>query len=275
MNGKAENTLQTRILSAVLLVPPVLAATWYGGWVFVLLCAIAGVLIGWEWSGLFCTQVQRRNIFVGWIGATVLFAAVLAHFNHVLLLPLLLVSFLAMLAIQYVREALVLPSFGVLYAAMPAAAMVLLRDDPQYGLWVILWLFAVVWGTDIAAYFTGRTFGGPKLAPRFSPNKTWSGLLGGVVAASAAGYAVSSVIGAGSPVLLALFSGVMAVVAQAGDILESSLKRRVGVKDSSQLIPGHGGVMDRLDGLVAVAVAAVIVGMLRGAATLGHGVLIW
>lgn len=275
MSSKPENLLKTRIISALFLVPPVLAATWLGGWVFVLLCVIGGVVTGWEWSGLFCSQAQRRNIFVGWIGGTVLLAAILAHFNHVLLLPVLVASFLGMLAIQFVREALVLPSFGVLYAAMPAAAMVLLRDDPQYGLWAIIWLFAVVWGTDIAAYFTGRTLGGPKLAPRFSPNKTWSGLLGGVAAAAAAGYAVSTGIGEGSAIGLAIFSAMMAVVAQGGDIVESALKRRVGVKDSSQLIPGHGGVMDRLDGLVAVAVAAVIAGLLHGGGSIGQGALIW
>ncbi len=267
--------LKTRILSALFLIPPVLAATWLGGWVFLLLCVIAGMLIGWEWSGLFCTQAQRRNIFVGWIGITVLLAAILAHFHHVLLLPVLLVSFLALLVIQFVREALVLPSFGVLYAAAPAAALVMLRQDPTYGLWAVVWLFAVVWATDIAAYFAGRTFGGPKLAPRFSPNKTWSGLAGGVIAAAAAGYAVSLQIGEGSALLLALFSGLMAVVAQAGDLLESALKRHVGVKDSSQLIPGHGGMMDRLDGLVAVAVAAVIAGLWHGAGTIGQSVLVW
>ena len=129
----------------------------------------------------------------------------------------------------------------------------------------MLWLFAVVWATDIGAYAAGRTIGGPKLAPAISPNKTWSGLAGGVALAAAVGAIAAWIQGAVDVVLLAAVSGVLAVVAQGGDLLESRLKRRVGAKDSSNLIPGHGGFLDRFDGILAAALVVSGSIWLRGA----------
>jgi phosphatidate cytidylyltransferase len=161
---------------------------------------------------------------------------------------------------------------GLAYAAVIAIVPPLVREDPRLGIAAILWMFAVVWFTDIAAYFTGRALGGPKLCPAVSPKKTWSGFLGGLAAAIIAGAAVAMIasrFGWQPPVSLpvvVLVSGVASVLSQIGDFGESALKRRFGAKDSGRLIPGHGGVMDRLDGFWAVAA-------LMGVALAGaHGV---
>lgn len=140
---------------------------------------------------------------------------------------------------------------GVLYALLPATALLWLRI-PKGGVLIVLWVFVITWSTDIFAFFAGRSFGGPKLAPRFSPNKTWSGLIGGVIGATIAGGLLVTDAGL-SPVLL-YAAPFFAVAAQGGDLFESAIKRRAGVKDAGGLLPGHGGVMDRLDGLVPVSV---------------------
>jgi phosphatidate cytidylyltransferase len=130
----------------------------------------------------------------------------------------------------------------------------------------MLFLFATVWATDILAYFVGRAIGGPKLAPSISPGKTWSGAIGGAVAGAAAGLVVAAAMGSASLAWIGLIAIVLSVVSQAGDLFESSVKRRNGVKDSGSLIPGHGGVMDRVDGLVAAAFALYVIGWLTGSA---------
>src|SRR5690606_8072637 len=153
--------------------------------------------------------------------------------------------------------------------------MIWLRADPQLGLVAIFWLLGVVWATDSFAYFTGRAIGGPKLIPRLSPKKTWAGLLGGMAGAALAGAAVSLWLGMGSAPLLAALSAGLAVLSQAGDFAESALKRRAGVKDSGKLIPGHGGILDRVDGLVAVTLGAAVLAFLNNAVQPAAGVLIW
>jgi phosphatidate cytidylyltransferase len=165
---------------------------------------------------------------------------------------------------------------GIVYAGLLLAAPVLLRADPGYGIAAILLLFAIVWTTDIAGYFAGRAIGGPKLAPSISPKKTWSGAIAGlagamIVVVIAARFIPQTQIGA----LLAV-AILLSVVSQAGDLAESAMKRHFGVKDSSQIIPGHGGVMDRLDGFWAAVVCAALIGIARGGfAAPAKGLLIW
>lgn len=139
---------------------------------------------------------------------------------------------------------------GLAYAGMPVVALIFLREQPN-GFKLALWTLAIVWATDIGAYFAGRGFGGPLLAPKLSPKKTWSGLIGGAVAALIVGALIA--IAGGLPLTCAWIGAPLAVLAQAGDIYESALKRKAGVKDSGSLLPGHGGLLDRLDGLVPVA----------------------
>jgi phosphatidate cytidylyltransferase len=165
---------------------------------------------------------------------------------------------------------------GIPYAGMVGLAPDILRTDIDLGFVAILFLFAVVWSTDIAAYFAGRAVGGPKLAPRLSPKKTWSGCIGGAVGAVAVAPLVVQISGIGSLFAVAVLAFALSVSAQAGDLFESALKRRFGAKDSSNLIPGHGGLMDRLDSFVAAAVLACIIGVVRGGVDApAHGLLIW
>jgi phosphatidate cytidylyltransferase len=145
---------------------------------------------------------------------------------------------------------------GFLYALLPALALLWLRDRAPQGLELIFWVFTVTWTTDIGAYFAGRAIGGPKLAPSISPNKTWAGLVGGMVSAGLAGWAWTEYVML--PTALVWFAPAFAAAAQGGDLFESWLKRRAGAKDSGSMLPGHGGILDRLDGLVVVAVLTAL-----------------
>jgi phosphatidate cytidylyltransferase len=165
---------------------------------------------------------------------------------------------------------------GLVYAGVVLIAPVVLRGDHAFGFTAIIFLFAVVWSTDVFAYFAGRTFGGPKLAPAISPKKTWSGAIGGTVGAVVAGLIVAKVAGLAVTAALAGVIVLLSVVSQGGDLLESSVKRHFGAKDASHLIPGHGGVMDRLDGFLTAALAAVMVGLIRGGLEApARGLLVW
>jgi phosphatidate cytidylyltransferase len=165
---------------------------------------------------------------------------------------------------------------GLVYAGLLLLAPIGLRGDAQFGPTAILFLFAVVWATDIVAYFVGRAVGGPKLWPAVSPNKTWSGALGGVLGGVTAALIVVKLAGLAVASMLVLVAVGLSVASQAGDLLESALKRQFGAKDASDLIPGHGGLMDRLDGFLTAVLAAVMVGLLRGGLDgAARGLLVW
>jgi len=165
---------------------------------------------------------------------------------------------------------------GVAYAAVLLFAPLILRRDPALGFAATLFLFAVVWATDIAAYFAGRTLGGPKLWPAVSPKKTWSGAVGGTLGGVAAGVLAMKLVGLSVAPMLVLVACFLSVAAQAGDFLESAIKRHFGAKDAGSIIPGHGGVMDRLDGFLTAAAAAAMVGLIRGGLEApARGLLVW
>ncbi|MGQ3298019.1 phosphatidate cytidylyltransferase [Reyranella sp.] len=164
------------------------------------------------------------------------------------------------------RGAPVLRILACLYGLAALVALLWLRHQPASGRETILWVLACIWATDIGAYFVGRTAGGAKLAPSISPGKTWSGLIGGMAWAAVASAGVGYAFGLGETVHLALAGAALAIVGQAGDLLESAAKRRAGVKDSGRLIPGHGGLLDRIDGLMAVLVAVAIARLVAGGA---------
>ncbi|HEY8336688.1 MAG TPA: phosphatidate cytidylyltransferase [Tardiphaga sp.] len=166
-------------------------------------------------------------------------------------------------------------ALGVVYAAAALAASVVVRLDTVWGFAALMFILLVVWMTDIGGYFAGRSIGGPKLWPRVSPKKTWAGALGGIVLslAVAAGF---SAFGIGRLLPLLALAAVLTVVSQLGDLFESAVKRNFGVKDSSHIIPGHGGLLDRLDGYVFAVVAAALIGFLRGGADgVGRGLMVW
>ena len=165
---------------------------------------------------------------------------------------------------------------GVVYAAAMFVAPVLLRDDAAYGLLAIVLLFAIVWSTDIFGYFAGRSIGGPKLMPAVSPKKTWSGAIAGTIGSMIVAVLVAKLFGSFNAVAIAAIALLLSICGQMGDLFESFVKRKFGVKDSSQLIPGHGGVMDRLDGFWAAAVVGCIIGLARGGFDApARGLLVW
>jgi phosphatidate cytidylyltransferase len=167
-------------------------------------------------------------------------------------------------------------ALGALYAGAMLAAALVIRADAALGFIAMIFLFAVVWATDVAAYFAGKLAGGPKLWPAVSPSKTWSGAIAGTVAGTVAGVAVAAVAGLEPLAPVVAIGLILSVVAQFGDLLESALKRRFGVKDASHAIPGHGGLMDRLDGFLAAAVAAAVIGAARGGIDgASGGFLLW
>lgn len=250
--------LKQRVVSALVLAAAVVVATLVGGWPFRLVWAAAAGLVAYEWLAI----VSRRNAVPAGLGVAA--AGVLLGFVPVSPAALAGVSafaaFFGAVLTPVLERRRWLEICGIAYALAFAVITPALRSLPEIGLGLILWTFAVCWLTDIGAYFTGRALGGPKLMPAISPKKTWSGALGGAAAGTLAGYlvwaALPSAATAVSPLFVILASLLGSIVSQAGDLFESAVKRRFGTKDSSQLIPGHGGFFDRLDGYWAVLVLA-------------------
>lgn len=265
--------LTLRLAASLVLVPLALAAAWAGSWVYAGLVAIGAAIVLDEWLAV-CGKPAGA-------GLRALIVAAMGALAYVSLAgaPLWAIAVLAALALAVAAwhrglSGWILP--GVLYAGLPAMALLVLRNDPEYGLAATLWLFATVWATDSAAYASGRLIGGPKLWPAVSPHKTWAGLAGGLVAAALVGAVAARFIAGASVAALILIGVGVSLVAQAGDFFESSFKRHFGVKDSGRIIPGHGGLMDRVDGLTAAALAAATIGVVRaGADMAGAGLLLW
>ncbi|WP_067215260.1 phosphatidate cytidylyltransferase [Stappia indica] len=259
--------LKLRVVSALLLAPAVLAITWLGGWFFAAGAALCSAILLQEWTVIVQARREAAAIVVSGLGIAVMLVA--AALGLVPLALGLAFSFAALLWVwgQVSRKpAIGWMGTGVLYAGLTGVALIAFRLGAE-GFVMILFLFAVVWATDILAYFVGRRVGGPKLWPRVSPKKTWSGALGGLAASLLVGAVMGALVGRVPVSLWIVSAGILSVFSQAGDLLESALKRRFGVKDSGHIIPGHGGVMDRVDGLTGAGilgylVAAVLAGSL-------------
>ncbi|WP_306119947.1 MULTISPECIES: phosphatidate cytidylyltransferase [unclassified Roseitalea] len=254
------SNLAQRVWSSVILATIFLAATIAGGAPFVVLVTIMASIFWAEWTDM---KMPGRDDRLQMTGILALIAIALV----VLVLPPEAVApgLVAVLAGFSAVTVLLRDPRGIggfVYAALLLAALALLRGEwgDRAGLVAILFLVAIVWATDIGAYFVGRSVGGPKLAPRVSPKKTISGAIGGLGAAVAAGVLVHLAFGVRSAGTAALLAILLSVLAQAGDLFESWIKRRAGVKDSSNVIPGHGGMMDRVDGLVFAAIGLWVAG---------------
>jgi phosphatidate cytidylyltransferase len=281
-NASGANDLMLRAASAAVLAPAVLAITYAGGWAFLALCVIAAGRILWEWTALVAVRADPRIIVPGLSGLAIAGALIgvgLANAAAGVLVIEALFAGLASAALPRDGDS-VSPigwaAGGVLYAGTVLFGPALLRADPQWGLTALLFLYAIVWITDIFAYFCGRAFGGPLLWPTVSPHKTWSGAIGGLVGGVAAGVAVAYASGIGKLGIVAVMAFLLSVLAQAGDLFESAIKRHFGVKDTSDLIPGHGGLMDRIDGFMVAAFAALLIGILhQGTAAPARGLLLW
>jgi phosphatidate cytidylyltransferase len=262
-----------RVGSALVLAAVALGAVGLSPWTFVVLVIAAGATIAWEWGRLVRGE--------GWDAITLLQTAGVAAIAISVTLgrpgPALGALACAAIAIALVSVStgtLTWSLLGLVYAALPAWALVWLRSDEALGVATLLYLFAVAWTTDTASYFAGTLIGGPKLAPRISPHKTWSGLIIGALTPALIGYAFALVLKGTSGMRLALVSIMIAAACQIGDLSESAVKRRFGTKDMSHLIPGHGGLLDRIDGLLIAALAAGLIA-LRDPSHPGRGLLMW
>jgi phosphatidate cytidylyltransferase len=262
--GQGKPNLLLRVISALVLAPVVLAAVWLGGIGFFALVLAAVAMMGWEWARL----VARGGF--GLTGALILAAGLAAVATVGMggavgwVLLVVLAGAALVLAAGFASGATE-PAWaagGSLWIALGTSAFLALDLRPG-GRETVLWLLAIVWVNDTAAYAAGRSIGGPKLAPRLSPNKTWAGFVGGVAAAGVLGWLAAS-LAATSAASLVPVSLLLGIASQLGDLAESLAKRHFGVKDSSGLIPGHGGLLDRVDGLLAAAVMAAALTLIAG-----------
>ena len=256
--------LGVRLASALVMIGAAVAAVRLGGLLFLLFWLAVATAIFWEWQHMIGGRRLRLRCFIGVAGLAV--AANLASETAPdWAIEALLAAAIGLCAVAD-RGRRLWAALGVLYAGALVIAMCMLRysQPPDYQQLAIFWLFAIVWGCDIMAYFGGRLIGGPKLWRRISPSKTWSGTLAGVLSGGVLGLAAVAVAGvpvsAGSVLALGLL---LATASQAGDLAESAMKRHFGVKDSSTLIPGHGGFMDRLDGFVIASALAALIGTIN------------
>lgn len=250
--------LRTRTVVGVALIALTLGALLAGGLFFWTLLVAAGVLMQGEWGDLTGANPDQRKAAMFAVSIPLaLLCPLAAGIDWPVLIAAAAAFFFVLFTSRNPKLAL-----GIPYICVPITALLFLRGVTPYayGLLLAFWALGLVWATDIGAYFAGRSIGGPKLAPRISPSKTWSGLAGGVLAALVLGFLLHRF--AGLPIQLAAASGLLAVAAQLGDLLESHMKRRAGVKDSGRLLPGHGGVMDRLDGVVSAAPLAALLYLL-------------
>jgi phosphatidate cytidylyltransferase len=261
-----------RAISAVVLAPSVLLVVWLGGWLFLALLAGATALLAVEWGRMSAPRSPFRAALGISIAVLVaLFTAAFGEIRAAWLILLLGALGSALFArARGVGERPADEAFGVLYLGAPALTLLWLRNTDGGRDWVLV-LLAVAWSADIAAFLIGSALKGPKLWPRFSPNKTWSGFIGGLVAAALAAIAVTALLGRDAATVgwAAPVGLVTGLATMAGDLWESMLKRRFGVKDSGQLIPGHGGLLDRVDGLmfaVLVLAGVRLIAMANGSA---------
>jgi len=256
--------LRTRVISAAVLVPVGLGCLYLGGPVWDALLLVACVGLASEWARLCAVPRLPAASLAGSVALCLaLSAAGRPGLAVAALVPLV---GLVWLAVQGRAGRPLAAAAGVLWLAPAAIALVWLRTGSVAGLGNVLFLLIVVWSSDIGAYMAGRWIGGPKLAPAISPAKTWAGALGGLLAAMAGGAVLVAARG-GAPLAAVAAAVPLAMLAQAGDLLESGVKRWIGVKDSGWLIPGHGGLLDRLDGVLAAAPAAALFAWCLGAAT--------
>jgi phosphatidate cytidylyltransferase len=267
-----QRNLSTRIIAAAVLIPLAIAIAYAGGWLWTTLVTLAATGLYVEWLVVVGATSEKRVIATG-VAALAVAGFSLAIGRIDAALAILAIGLAAVVVMTPVRRNWA--AAGILYAGVAEIASVLLRLDAVKGFMTLIFVLLIVWVTDSGGYFAGRGIGGPKLWPRISPKKTWAGAIGGFIASLAVGGIFAALdLGKAAPLLM--ISGVLSVVSQLGDLFESAVKRRFGVKDSSQIIPGHGGLLDRLDGFVAAVAFAALFGFLRGGADgVGRGLMVW
>lgn len=271
-SAKGSSNLYMRVVAALVLAPLTIAIAWLGGWIWACVVIAAAALLYFEWLMIVGVSGNRRVVVAG-IAALALAGICLMLLRTDIAAAVILAGILAAATMAKDKRGWI--ASGLVYAAAALIATILVRRDAEFGFIGLMFVLLVVWVTDIGGYFAGRGIGGPKLWPRVSPKKTWAGAIGGLVLALvvAAGFAL---LGFGRMGPLLLLGAVLSVVSQLGDLFESAVKRRFDVKDSSHIIPGHGGLLDRLDGFVAAIVVAALIGFSRGGLDgIGRGFMVW
>ncbi|MBP0445695.1 phosphatidate cytidylyltransferase [Roseomonas sp. SSH11] len=276
--SKAKNwrDLRKRALSALVLGPAALLCVWLGANVYTLLLAAGAAILTWEWvrlCGLRTAKLPGAGVPVAVFLAGALAVAELAPIAWLVLVAGFLLTWAwaeRLRGRDRPEQPALRLALGVLYIGVAFLCLIELRHENEAGRANLIFLLLVVWASDIGAYLAGRAFGGPLLWPQVSPAKTWSGAMGGLLLAMAVGGFAAVQLAPGSPLRAAAAAAVLAVATQSGDLLESAIKRHFKVKDTSSLIPGHGGLLDRLDGLLAAAPAAMILALL-----IGYGGALW
>jgi phosphatidate cytidylyltransferase len=269
---QGSRNLLMRVIVALVLAPVAIAIAYAGGWLWTALVTLAATGLYVEWLTIIGAARQTRVVASGVVALAISgFCLGIGRIDASLLASALGLAGVALLSPE--RRIWAATGFG--YAAAAQIASVLVRLDQVWGFVALIMILLVVWVTDIGGYFAGRGIGGPKLWPRVSPKKTWAGAIGGFAASLViAGGFVACGLGKTGPMLL--LGAALSVVSQLGDLFESAVKRRFGVKDSGHIIPGHGGLLDRLDGFVAAIVMAAIFGFLRGGVDgVGRGLMVW
>jgi phosphatidate cytidylyltransferase len=267
----ARNLLM-RVIAALVLAPAAIAMAYAGGWIWTALVTLASIGLYVEWLTV-VGEARWTRVVASGAAALAMAGLFLALGRIEAALVVLMLGLVAVAWLSPERRIWTVTGFG--YAVAAELASILVRLDPIEGFAALMLVLLVVWVTDIGGYFAGRSIGGPKLWPRISPNKTWAGAIGGFAASLtiAAGFAAFHV-GKTGPLLV--LGSVLSIASQLGDLFESAVKRRFGVKDSSHIIPGHGGLLDRLDGFVAAVVLAAVFGLLRGGVDgVGRGLMVW
>ena len=270
--GGDSRNLLARVAAALVLAPAAIGAAYAGGFWWTALVMLGSVGLYVEWLMVTGT-VRDQRVVVSGVAALAIAGLCLGLRRIDAALVVLALGLAGVVALSTERRRWT--AAGFLYAGAALFASVLVRRDQIEGLVALILVLLVVWATDIGGYFAGRGLGGPKLWPRVSPNKTWAGAMGGFggALAVAAGFAA---FGLGGIVPMLVLGACLSVASQLGDLLESAVKRHFGVKDSSHIIPGHGGLMDRLDGYVAAIVVAAIFGVLRGGVDgVGRALMVW
>jgi phosphatidate cytidylyltransferase len=257
------SSLRLRLLSTAVLLPVAVASVYFGGWWFAAFLALVCAAMCWEWSRLCSPGRAEVQVVMATAGAA---APLLSYqYGFVAVLWCVGAAMVVLICLALARRVAnpIVCIAGVPYVALSLSCAGWLRADAEAGLTTVLWVVSSVVATDVGAYFVGRNVGGPKLAPRISPNKTWSGLIGGLVGAGIMGAVTGFLVG-GAVTPLVVGSIALAVISQGGDLIESGLKRKFNAKDSSNLIPGHGGFLDRFDGYLTALPAAALMSALSG-----------
>ncbi|MBR0657352.1 phosphatidate cytidylyltransferase [Plastoroseomonas arctica] len=269
--AKRWRDLRKRVLSALVLGPTAIACVWLGATPWTVLMAIAVAILAWEWvhlCGLHTRALPGAAVPLAVLGAGAFAVAERPALALGCLLAGFLLTWVASRGLPRAGRRVRLPplrlALGVLYIGIAGIALIELRHDNEAGRDNVLFLLLVVWASDIGAYLAGRALGGPRLMPSVSPNKTWSGALGGLLLAVIVGLVAARILAPGAVLWAAPVAVLISLMAQAGDLLESAIKRHFAVKDTSSLIPGHGGLLDRLDGVLAAAPVAALLAMASG-----------